>query len=396
MAYITTRERSDGSTAYRVVWRQNGRGQSETFDNERKARAFRGRVDAADQRWPVGWVPGVGDPQGFDPDQLTVRQWCERAIDSRPSIESRTRADYRRDLAAHLYPVLGDVPIAQVTREDAGRWVNGLTGAPKTIRNLHGLVSSCWNDAVIGGHVARNPFEKLRLPRADGIESGEKVFLTPGEFAQLRDAFPDHYQPFVITLAGTGMRFGEATALKVSHVNIARRTLRIDSAWKRQDDGTFEIGPPKSKKSVRTLDLPDEVFDAIRPLLNRPRDAYLFTAVRGGYIRHSNFNNRIWTPAVSEAACCRPHREQQKPEKPSRYWYPEPCGCPGYLDRRPTPHDLRHSCASWLLEAGRPLNEVQAQLGHESITTTVGTYGHLSRDAGRKSADVLQAVLSSR
>jgi len=40
-------------------------------------------------------------------------------------------------------------------------------------------------------------------------------------------------------------------------------------------------------------------------------------------------------------------------------------------------HDLRHTHASWLIAAGRPLPSIQRRLGHESITTTVDTYGHL-------------------
>jgi hypothetical protein len=55
--------------------------------------------------------------------------------------------------------------------------------------------------------------------------------------------------------------------------------------------------------------------------------------------------------------------------------------------------DLRHTCASWLIQSGRPLPAIQAQLGHESIQTTVGVYGHLDRSSGRDNADVIGAML---
>ena len=232
------------------------------------------------------------------------------------------------------------------------------------------------------------------MPRADGHASGEKVFLTRDEFASLLDAFPDHYRPFVLTLAGTGMRFGEATALRVGDVDLARRRVHIERAWKRQPDGTFKVGPPKSVKSVRTIEVPPSVIDAVRPLtVGRRRDEYVFITPRGSHIRHSNFTNWIWAPAVSESVCCRKHRAEQRPADASRYWQPEPCGCDGYLDRRPSPHDMRHTCASWLLAAGIPISEVQQRLGHESINTTVGTYGHLAPDAGARSAHALEAIL---
>ena len=40
-------------------------------------------------------------------------------------------------------------------------------------------------------------------------------------------------------------------------------------------------------------------------------------------------------------------------------------------------HDLRHTHVAWLIAGGTPLPHIQARLGHESITTTIDTYGHL-------------------
>jgi len=40
-------------------------------------------------------------------------------------------------------------------------------------------------------------------------------------------------------------------------------------------------------------------------------------------------------------------------------------------------HDLRHTHMAWLVAGGAPLPHIQAWLGHESITTTIDTYGHL-------------------
>jgi integrase len=61
------------------------------------------------------------------------------------------------------------------------------------------------------------------------------------------------------------------------------------------------------------------------------------------------------------------------------------------LGKRPRIHDLRHSYASWLIHGGVPLPVIQQTLGHESITTTIGTYGHLDT----RSMDVATTVISS-
>jgi integrase len=61
--------------------------------------------------------------------------------------------------------------------------------------------------------------------------------------------------------------------------------------------------------------------------------------------------------------------------------------------RRPRIHDLRHTCASWLIQAGIPLPVIQQHLGHESIEITVGTYGHLDRRSAQAAAEVMRAAM---
>jgi len=64
MAGIVTRRHQDGGVTHKVQWRQGGRRgapwQSETFEERRMALKFQAMVDAAGQRWPEGWIKGVG------------------------------------------------------------------------------------------------------------------------------------------------------------------------------------------------------------------------------------------------------------------------------------------------------------------------------------------------
>ncbi|QIS20612.1 tyrosine-type recombinase/integrase [Nocardia terpenica] len=64
--------------------------------------------------------------------------------------------------------------------------------------------------------------------------------------------------------------------------------------------------------------------------------------------------------------------------------------------KKPRIHDLRHSCAAWMLTAGVPIHVVQAHLGHESIKTTVDVYGHLDRGAAASAAAMIGANLAPR
>jgi len=184
--------------------------------------------------------------------------------------------------------------------------------------------------------------------------------LTPQEFAGILERTLAHYRPFVRFLAGTGAWFGEAVSLQVADVTLP--DVRIRRALKWSPDNKRTIGPTKTRRSNRTVTLPREVADDLEPLLDRPGDALLFTAPRGGTIMHRTFWSDIWLPAVE------------------------------HLKPRPRPHDLRHTHAAWLLAAGVPVHVVSRRLGHESIKTTVDVYGGLLPDAQVAAAAAADAV----
>jgi integrase len=133
---------------------------------------------------------------------------------------------------------------------------------------------------------------------------------------------------------------------------------------------------PKSKKSKRTISLtPDDVHVLGAP---GPANQLVFPSRTGANMRHTSFRNNVWLPAVARA---------QDPERCEREGVE-------VLRKTPTIHDLRHSHASWLIAAGIPLPHVQARLGHESITTTVGVYGHLQPDAHAQMAAAMSRTLA--
>jgi integrase len=58
-------------------------------------------------------------------------------------------------------------------------------------------------------------------------------------------------------------------------------------------------------------------------------------------------------------------------------------------------HDLRHTFASWLVQRGRTLKEVQEALGHQTITMTM-RYSHLAPDRLRAAVAALDGMLPAR
>lgn len=363
MAYMASIEQR--ATDFRVVWRQAGVKQYERFATEQQAATFAALVKAHGDRWPHGWVKGHGFTDAPS-TALTFSAWAARSVASRATANERTRHDYLRDLERHILPTFGDIPLDRITREMVGTWLIGLGTAPKTAKNLHGLASSVMESAVEQGLAPANPFrgEMRRLP---SVRQEEMVFLSRPEFDTLLAHVPDSYSPLVALLALTGLRWSEATALRVQDVDLMARRLTVTRAWKRTPENYFVIGEPKSRRSRRTITIPPSLRDLLIPLCTRPGGEFLFTSAHDRPVRHSNFRARVWVPAVRAMQRCDAHAEQ-----------PVPCGCPGTVPKTPRIHDLRHSHASWLIGAGVNLAAVQRRLGHESITTTVDRYGHLA------------------
>lgn len=220
--------------------------------------------------------------------------------------------------------------------------------------------------------MAANPAAGVRLPRT---VQREMTFLTPGEFALLRTSFTPRWWSLLDFLVASGCRFSEATALMPGDVDRAKNTVRVNRAWKRvpgTEDAKYELGSPKTRRSIRTINVPASVLNQ----LEYSRE-FLFLNSDGGPIRIYSWRTNVWVPSLAKAQS----RDAKNPDKV-------------VLEKPVRIHDLRHTCASWLLGAGVPLITVSAHLGHEDTSVTAKIYGHLDRTAGQAAAAAMAELLT--
>lgn len=394
------------------MWRaggaKTGKQESETFDDENQAEIFQRLVKAAGENWPVGWVRGEGfvEPDSdapIAPEDRPFVDWATRVIDRRNGIESRTRADYHREVRRHMDGVLvhtdprtGNIEPATVRNiqpDDIADWVRAeekgipdpdrpgkwlrRPASPKSIASRHSLLSGIFQAAVEAKPVAMrpdNPCHGTTLPRQDHSTEEEMVFLERDEWQRVRTEIAGICGGDALDLAdiliGTGLRWSEATALQARDVVLSSSRLNIQRAWKRQPDNTEKVGPPKTKRARRMIVLSPDLMAIVRRLMagKAPKD-FLLTCSEGKVWAHGKFYIRRWAPAVKRA--------QEKG-----------------LTKQPRIHDLRHTHVSWLIAAKIPLPAIQARLGHESITTTVDRYGHLVQELDAEIAAAMQAALA--
>lgn len=350
------------SGRYKVRYRYGGKQSSQTFDRRKDAARFAALLDA------------FGDAQEaldqiYEESQLRkipcLSDVAEDHIRLLTSATEGTQLSYRRLWGRTWGPLLGDLPANRVNRDriSAATIQLARSYSHKSLKNQRGLLAAVCKRAVRLGYLSTNPCEGLGIPRTGETTRRDMRILTPAEFAGVLERCNAHYRPFIRFLAGTGARFGEAVALQVQDVSLP--DVRIRRALKWSPDNKRTIGPPKTVRSNRTVTLPGEVARDLGPLLDRPGDALLFTAPRGGPIQHRTFWSDIWLPAVE------------------------------HLSPRPRLHDLRHTHAAWLLAAGVPVHVVSRRLGHESIKTTVDVYGGLLPDAQVAAAAAADAVFGA-
>lgn len=362
--------RRDGTTSYRVRFRYGKKYTSETFHGAKASERAKRFARLVDDLGPQGALDQLyAEDQAADVP--TLNEYAGEYIASLTKVTDGTRNTYRRIMKRTWSKPIGGMPLNLITRKDIAAVVNQLSAdgkSDKTVANEHGLLAGLMNGAILDGHLSVSPCRGIQLPESTGHLKREPVFLTQSEYMELRAAMSEHFRPLIDMLAGTGMRWSEAEALTVRDIDFRTKRVSITKAVKWDASKSVrEIGPPKTKKSKRSVTLPDSLVVTLVELAEGKGKADLvFTMPRGGQLRHRTFWSRYWQVACTGAR----------------------------LDPQPRIHDLRHSHASWLIAAAVPLPVIQARLGHEKITTTIDTYGHLLPESQIAAADAANLVFS--
>lgn len=368
MASIKHAVRSDGSTRYQVLWRDptTRRQRSQSFDDRPSAETLRNFLDANGQSFALA-VEAAADLRSTAPRVRDVVTWH---IDQLTGIEAGTRFRYRKLHHNHIDTQLGSIPVDRLRRSQVLAWFEAMTVADKTRKNIHALLSASLESALRAGHVRENVAKGIRAPKSQ-VRTREPVFMSRAHVDVLAATIDPRYSTLVRFFAASGLRYGEATALRrrdLRRHDDGRYIVHVTRAWKKIEKG-YELGGPKSPKSRRTVALQRSLSPALAEQLRGLKaDDLVFQNTKGDPLRHDLFRRVYWLPAMAVLL--------DRADEP-------------HFDQAPTPHDLRHTHASWLIAAGVPLPVIQARLGHETITTTVDTYGHLAIDADANAADLL-------
>lgn len=314
------------------------------------------------------WTPGSPFPsktaaleaERRHRDQLAARasdetcaSFADRWLEEWPRPAASTRQLYEQ-AAERFAKEFGPTPLGEVERLSARTWALGVP------RNLSKVIGTLYEDARNVGLVEDNPFANLRLPKTERTE--EVAPPTPDEFRALLAAttvlggYGSEFRALVQFAAWTGLRSGEIQGLKLE--DIGENTINVQRSRKTDDS----YGPPKNgqPRKIELLE-PARVLDQVP---RREGSPFVFHTPRGEDLNKSNLHY-LWSRVrdSSETSLDR----IAAGIKPIRF------------------HDLRHFCATRLLELGADHFAVSVHLGHEDGGALVmARYGHPSKEAARE------------
>ncbi len=335
-----------GAKRYKAIYRRpdNTQTSKSGFQRKREAEEFLATVTVSKA---AGTYVSPSDAKATI-DMLANEWIAAHAATVKPS----TLHSDESTLRIHVRPKWGNRAVGSIRHSEVRAWVAELAAgkSPTTVRRAHGLLASILDNAVRDRRIATNPAREIKLPRRT---QGARGYLSHKQVEAL--AKHAKHPDFVRFLALTGLRWGEATGLRVKHLDLTRRraTVEENAVWV---NGKVRVGTPKTHER-RTVVWPAVLDDAIRSAIaGRGRDALVWSTDGVEYRGPSNSQHGWFAGAV--ARC-----QASDPEFP-----------------RVTPHDLRHTAASLAISSGANVKAVQRMLGHQSAFMTLDRYADLFED----------------
>ena len=297
-----------------------------------------------------------------------LRQWLESEVLG--SVKGSSYQNYLRQIQVHLIPKLGCFELSQMTPHVICEFIAQLEAeglAHSTIKGVFRLLNAALRSAQETGLISLNPCRKIRIHPQ---EAADQRVLNRSEQEKLRKvSLAQGNLPVLLSLY-TGLRLGEICALKWSDIDWEKKTVTVRRTVQRTvkaENSTgnrtmLMIGSPKSRRSHRTLPLPEFLFTLLKKAFSAADSAACFIFGKAD--------------KTAEPRTIQRHFQRQM----------RTLGLTGVHF-----HTLRHSFATRLMELGVDIQTISALLGHQSAKTTLDFYGHSLSEQQILAASMLAA-----
>ncbi|AUS03438.1 tyrosine-type recombinase/integrase [Paenibacillus larvae] len=322
------------------------------------------------------------------PEKMTLKQFIENEWEpkyaSKPkNLSPLTYKTYMHHIENHIMPTfghkfLGDIKTLHIVTfiDDLGKPGSrkdnkGDTLSPGTIQFIYRVLKNILTRATEWQLIKSNPTVGVKKPK---VEQTQLDFYDEKEAREVIKALyqePRRWRLLILGAMLGGCRRGELVGLEWSDVDFENKTISIRKSISLTVDSRAIEKEPKSKSSIRTIDMPQWYMVELKEYEREWKKEKLSVGDKwiGGDRRY-----------VFHAGLGKPYFYSY----PSEWWSK-------FIKRhdlkRVRFHDLRHSSATLLIEAGASMKAIQQRLGHSKHQTTADVYAHVTKKVSRETAE---------
>lgn len=323
------------------------------------------------------------------PSKMSVGQWLDTwKNEYLTNVKPSTVTSYEATIRNHLKPGLGALRLDALTTHDIQEFYNSLLSAtenhkalsPKTIKNIHGVLHHALEQAMLNNYIRANPSNACVIPKA--VKKKVKP-MNEKQIASFLKAIKGHkYEHMFLVALFTGIREGEVCGLQWDCVDFDNGTILIDKQLQslrgktRGNKDKYALISTKSGKE-RTITAAPYIMEMLQKT-KQTQDGYKkeFGAEfkDSGLVFTDEVGNRVTPQALYRAFKL---VVTELDMKDVRF------------------HDLRHSYAVVSLKTGDDVKTVQENLGHATSSFTLDTYGHVTEQMKKDSANRMENFIKS-
>lgn len=294
------------------------------------------------------------------PETILFTEYMTKWLDYiKDHVKKNTYRTYEMYTINHIIPyfknkkiLLKDLKAKQIEQFLTEKHKNGLSA--RTVKHIKGIISNAMNEARREELIIINPVELVR--RTPKVEKNTVKALTPEQSKMFLNGFRNT-QLFIPVMLGLyfGLRRSEVIGLTWNNIDFENKKIIISQTVTQEVGGDEFSKTTKTDSSRRALPIPDYVYTELIAEKKRKPDSVFVCTYDNGERMKANYLTKNYRVIADRN---------------------------GFVDFRF--HDLRHTAASNLLEAGHTPVEVQHWLGHSSAKTTLDIYSHITSNSAFK------------
>lgn len=323
-----------------------------------------------------------------DHDRDTFEVWRKRWFAlKKQDIGASQRTSYE-SIFKHLEP-LNNMPLREIRAYHVQKIITELaasnpkTGRPtakKTLTDIKNTAAQVFRFAVDNRALEFNPVDAVHVPK--NAPKTTRRALTDSEKELIRTTEHRMQTPAMIMLYA-GLRRGEVIPLLWSDIDLAAGTISVTKAVDLKD-GNDGLKSTKTAAGTRTVYIPDILIDF---LSEQKHDTMLVCPTAHNTMYTASSWKATWRSYLLTLDIASGVHPQKKSKYDKRH--------KGIVIDNITPHMLRHTACTMMIEAGMDASTVQRQMGHADVRTTLSVYTHITDQHRQNEIKKMNAYISN-